>query len=103
MASEPDTELQARVTKKARTTGKGKKRKVKLGLNAGEPLTAKLIVTRGKRRLAPPKTRQLEPGKRTLTVRIRKKVGPGRIRAKLKLSDEAGNRKVATRKVRLPR
>ena len=103
MASEPDTELEAKVNKKAKATGKGKKRKVKLGLNAGEPLTAKLIVTRGKRRLTPPKTRQLEPGKRTLTVRIRKKVGPGRIKAKLKLSDEAGNRKVATRKARLPR
>ena len=101
MTSEPDTELEAKVNKKAKATGKGKKRKVKLGLNAGEPLTARLIVTRGKRRLAPPKTRQLKPGKHKLAVGIRKKVGP--VRVTVKLSDEAGNRKVATRKVRLPR
>jgi hypothetical protein len=103
MASEPDTKLEAKVNRKAKATGKGKKRKVKLGLKAGEPLTAKLIVTRGERRLAPPKTRQLEPGKRSLTVRIRKRVGPGRVKAKLKLSDEVGNTKVATRKVRIRR
>lgn len=103
MASEPDTELEAKVNKKARTSGKGKKRKVKLGLNAGEPLTAKLIVTRGKRKLGKPKTKQLKPGKRKLAVRIRKGVGPGRAKAKLKLTDEAGNRKVAKRKVRIRR
>jgi hypothetical protein len=103
MASEPDTKLDARVNRKARATGRGKKRKVKLGLNAGEPLNAKLIVTRGKRRLGPPKTRQLKPGKRSLAVRIRRKVGPGRASVKLKLADRAGNTKVATRKVRIRR
>ena len=103
MASEPDTTLDARVDKKAKAGGKGKKRKVKLGLNAGEPLTAKLVVTRGKRKLGPAKTKQLKPGKRKLAVRIRKQVGPGRVKAKLMLTDEAGNTKVATRQTRIGR
>ena len=103
MASGPDTELEATVNKKAHAKGKGKKRKVKLGLKAGEQLIARLVVKRGKRRISPPKTKLLDPGKRALAVKIRKKAGPGRAKAKLEMTDPAGNSEVATRKVRIPR
>ena len=93
--------MDAKVNKKAKATGKDKRRKVELGVKAGEPLTAKLVVTRGNKRVGAPKKKELKPGKRTLAVKIRRNVGPRRVKAELKMTDEAGNKKVAKRKTRI--
>ena len=96
MPAPVDMIVDAKVDKKAKATGKGKRRKVKFGVKAGERLTAKLVVTRGNKRVGAPKKNELKPGKRTLAIKIRRNVGPGRVKAELKMTDEAGNKKVAS-------
>lgn len=102
-AVEPDEAVEATVARKATAVRKRRKRIVKLGINAGESLSVKLIVTRGGNRIGSSRSKSLKPGKRTLVAVLRRNAPRGRAKIKLTLGDKAGNRKVVKRFVRVPR
>lgn len=103
MAVAPDEEVEATVARKAKVRRKGHKVIVRLRITTGEPVSAKLIVTRGKKRLGASKPKLLKAGKRTVVARLGRKATQGRASLTLKLSDQADNRMVVKRSVRIPR
>lgn len=103
MASAPDEVVEAKLVGKPHSMRKGAKRIVIFRVKAGERLKAKLSVVRGKRRLGPAKARTLKPGKHTLSVVLRRKASAGPAKATMALTDDAGNRMVITRSVRVPK
>jgi hypothetical protein len=103
MASAPDNSVDAGVARRATAVKKGRLRSVRLAVTAGEPLTAKLVVKRGAKVLGASKSLSLKPGKRTVSATIRRGATAGSSRATLTLSDKAGNRRLVTRMVRIPR
>ncbi len=102
-AIEPDVSVDATVAKRAVAKRKGKRRLVVVRVVAGEKLTAKLKVTRGKSVIAKSGLRTIKEGKRSLLSVVRRTVGPGPARATVVLRDGAGNVKTVSRKVRIPR
>ncbi len=107
MAVAPDESVDANVAKRAVSKRKGSRKRgrriVSVRVNAGEPLVAKLVLRRGKSKLGATRSKQLEPGRRTVAATVRSKARKGRARAVLTLTDAAGNSKTVSRKVRIPR
>ena len=103
MAAAPDESVDATVARRATAVRNGKARTVRLGLTAGEPLTAKLVVKRGNAVLGASRPLPLKAGKRTVSVPLRRGATGGRSTVTLTLSDGSGNRMFVTRTIRIPR
>lgn len=107
MAVAPDESVDATVAKRAVVKRRGNRKRgrrvVSVRVNAAEPVTAKLSIHRGKRRLGATRSKQLRPGRRSVASVVRRNVRRGRAMVTLTLTDSAGNSKSFARKVRIPR
>ena len=103
LADPPDESVAGRLRGEPRVRVRNGHRTVRVRVSSDEPVDARLRVLRGEERLGFPVNRSLRPGKHDLQVRIRRAVSPGPAVARLRLSDEAGNRLVIERDVAIPR
>jgi hypothetical protein len=102
-AVEPDESVDAGVARRAVVRRRGRQRIVSVAIRGGEPLKARLVVTRGKARSGASRLIEVRPGRRTVTAVLRRSARRGFSKATLYLVDRAGNRMVTRRFVRVPR
>ena len=103
LADPPDESVAGRVRGDARVRARGDRRTVRVRFRTDEPASAKLRVLRGDERLGSSVDQSLGAGSHRLQVRIRRATPAGPAVAKLRLRDDAGNRRVIERDVTIPR
>ncbi|MFN8113204.1 MAG: hypothetical protein U0R51_08385 [Solirubrobacterales bacterium] len=103
LADPPDETVSAQLRGEPRVRTRGGHRTLSVRLHTDEPVAARLRALRGDERLGFPDDRSLRPGAYRLQVRIRRAVPAGPATAKLRLRDDAGNRRVIEREVTIPR
>ena len=103
LADPPDDSVAGRVRGEARVRVRGDRRTVRVRFRTDEPVTARLRVLRGDERLGSSADVSLRAGSHRLQVRIRRSTSAGPAVARLRLRDEAGNRRAIERAVVIPR
>ncbi len=103
LASPPDELVTGKLVGEPNAVRKGDRRVVKVKFKADEPVEARLRLFRGEERLGKSEDRNFEAGKHQIEVQIRRETAAGPAAVKLRLRDEAGNRFVIEKGVRVPR
>jgi protocatechuate 3,4-dioxygenase beta subunit len=99
----PDTAAQASLSSARFTRNASGKRILKVKLDVDESLSADARLLRRKRVLARKRVADLDPGTRTLRLKVGNRIRGGAARLRIALIDGGGNTKVIRRKLRVPR
>ena len=99
----PDGTAAASITSTRFSRARDGSRRLTVKLDVDETVSADARVLRGSKLLARRRVASLEPGARSLTLRLGDGVRGGKARLRVTLEDASGNVKTARRKLRIPR